>query len=108
MKKIKNLPAIIMLAAGLIDCIFSIYYHLSLWDFTRQLLLVLVIFYLIGCVVQIVVEINFKSMEETEGEESTEEAEGTEEGSAEENTEEEQQQEEEPLPENLDDVQSET
>jgi uncharacterized membrane protein YraQ (UPF0718 family) len=108
MKKIKNLPAIIMLAAGLIDCIFSIYYHLSLWDFTRQLLLVLIIFYLIGCVVQIVVEINFKSMEETEGEESTEEAEGTEEGSAEENTEEEQQQEEEPLPENLDDVQSET
>jgi flagellar biosynthesis/type III secretory pathway M-ring protein FliF/YscJ len=64
MKKTKSLPAIIMLVAGLIDCIFSIYYHLSLWEFTRQLLLVLIIFYLIGCVVAIVIDINFKAMEE--------------------------------------------
>jgi hypothetical protein len=113
MKKTKSLPAIIMLAAGLIDCIFSIYYHLSLWEFTRQLLLVLIIFYLIGCVVAIVIDINFKAMEDDEGAEGTEgeegleepkdseDAEGTgDEGSAEEN--------EEPLPENLEDIQSET
>jgi flagellar biosynthesis/type III secretory pathway M-ring protein FliF/YscJ len=73
MKKTKSLPAIIMLVAGLIDCIFSIYYHLSLWEFTRQLLLVLIIFYLIGCVVAIVIDINFKAMEEEEGEEKEEE-----------------------------------
>jgi flagellar biosynthesis/type III secretory pathway M-ring protein FliF/YscJ len=73
MKKTKSLPAIIMLVAGLIDCIFSIYYHLSLWEFTRQLLLVLVIFYLIGCVVAIVIDINFKVMEEEDAEQDEEE-----------------------------------
>jgi hypothetical protein len=73
MKKTKSLPAIIMLVAGLIDCIFSIYYHLSLWEFTRQLLLVLIIFYLIGCVVAIVIDINFKAMEEDEAEKDEEE-----------------------------------
>jgi phosphotransferase system glucose/maltose/N-acetylglucosamine-specific IIC component len=73
MKKTKSLPAIIMLVAGLIDCIFSIYYHLSLWEFTRQLLLVLIIFYLIGCVVAIVIDINFKVMEEEEKGEDEEE-----------------------------------
>jgi phosphotransferase system glucose/maltose/N-acetylglucosamine-specific IIC component len=73
MKKTKSLPAIIMLVAGFIDCIFSIYYHLSLWEFTRQLLLVLIIFYLIGCVVAIVIDINFKAMEEEEEEKEEEE-----------------------------------
>jgi Ran GTPase-activating protein (RanGAP) involved in mRNA processing and transport len=107
MKKTKALPAIIMLVAGFIDCIFSIIYNLSLWEFTRQLLLVLVIFYLIGCVVEIVVEINFKTMEETEGQEGQGETEEAEEGSTEENDMEEQKEEEkEPFPENLEDVQS--
>jgi phosphotransferase system glucose/maltose/N-acetylglucosamine-specific IIC component len=103
--KTKNIPAIIMLVAGFIDCILAIVYHLSLWEFTRQLLLVLIIFYLIGCVVQIVVDINFKPMEETEGQENAAE---TEEGSTEENAEEEQQKEEEPLPDNLEEIQSES
>lgn len=57
-------PAVIMLMAGLIDCIISIYYHLSLWQFTKQLLLVLIIFYVIGCVVKIVLDCNFKEMKE--------------------------------------------
>jgi phosphotransferase system glucose/maltose/N-acetylglucosamine-specific IIC component len=103
--KTKNLPAIIMLVAGFIDCILAIVYHLSLWEFTKQLLLVLIIFYLIGCAVQIVIDINFKPMEENEEQESSGE---TEEGSKEENTEEEQQEEEEPLPDNLEDIQSES
>jgi hypothetical protein len=66
---------------------------------------VLIIFYLIGCAVQIVIDINFKPMEENEEQESSGE---TEEGSKEENTEEEQQEEEEPLPDNLEDIQSES
>ena len=47
--KTNGVPAIIMLAAGFIDCVIAILTHMSLWNFTRQLLLVLVLFYVIGC-----------------------------------------------------------
>jgi hypothetical protein len=67
--KTKSLPAIIMLVAGFIDCIFAILQHQSLMEFTRQLLLVLVIFYILGCAVQLVLDINFKPMEEIDGQE---------------------------------------
>ena len=50
--KTNGVPAIIMLAAGFIDCVIAILTHMSLWNFTRQLLLVLVLFYVIGCVVK--------------------------------------------------------
>lgn len=53
------IPAIIMLSAGLIDCIFSLYYKLDLMAFTKRLLLVLVIFYILGVVVKLIVDINF-------------------------------------------------
>ena len=43
--KTNGVPAIIMLAAGFIDCVIAILTHMSLWNFTRQLLLVLVLFY---------------------------------------------------------------
>jgi hypothetical protein len=69
--KTKSLPAIIMLVAGFIDCIFAILQHQSLMEFTRQLLLVLVIFYILGCAVQLVLDINFKPMEEIDGQEET-------------------------------------
>ena len=42
--KTNGVPAIIMLAAGFIDCVIAILTHMSLWNFTRQLLLVLVLF----------------------------------------------------------------
>ena len=42
--KTNYVPAIVMLSAGLIDCILAIGKDMSLVDFTRQLLLVLVIF----------------------------------------------------------------
>lgn len=64
--KTKAVPAVIMLTAGLIDCILSIYCQLSLWRFTWQLLVVLVIFYILGCVVQIILDKNFAGMQETE------------------------------------------
>ena len=54
--KTNGVPAIIMLAAGFIDCVIAILTHMSLWNFTRQLLLVLVLFYVIGCVVKMMTE----------------------------------------------------
>lgn len=64
--KTNAVPAVIMLTAGLIDCILSFYEHVSLFVFTRRLLIVLVIFYILGCVVKIVLDCNFKEMGEPE------------------------------------------
>lgn len=74
--KTNGVPAVIMLTAGLVDCILSIYCRLSLWRFTWQLLLVLVIFYVLGCIVKIIIDCNFKEMSEdsTETETDIEEA----------------------------------
>ena len=80
--KTNGVPAIIMLAAGFIDCVIAILTHMSLWNFTRQLLLVLVLFYVIGCVVKMIIDRNFKDMEDDQNgeemEESKEEQENTE------------------------------
>ena len=70
--KTNSVPAVIMLTAGLIDCVISIYYHLPLWKFTWQLLLVLIIFYILGCVVQIILDRNFKDMEDENKKETQE------------------------------------
>ena len=76
--KTNGVPAIIMLAAGFIDCVIAILTHMSLWNFTRQLLLVLVLFYVIGCVVKMIIDRNFKDMEDDQNGESSEEQENTE------------------------------
>jgi phosphotransferase system glucose/maltose/N-acetylglucosamine-specific IIC component len=73
--KTNSVPAVIMLIAGFIDCVISIHYRLSLWEFTKQLFWVLVIFYLIGCVVKIVLDRSLKLMAD-EPEEEAEEPEG--------------------------------
>ena len=70
--KTNGVPAIIMLAAGFIDCVIAILTHMSLWNFTRQLLLVLVLFYVIGCVVKMIIDRNFKDMEESKEEQEAE------------------------------------
>jgi phosphotransferase system glucose/maltose/N-acetylglucosamine-specific IIC component len=75
MMKTNAVPAVIMLTAGFIDCILAIYYHLSLGVFTRQLFLVLVIFYIIGCVVKVILDRNFPIMEEETSEEEAPEEE---------------------------------
>lgn len=62
--KTKAVPAMIMLTAGLIDCILSIYCRLSLWRFTWQLLVVLIIFYFLGCIVQLILDKNFAKIED--------------------------------------------
>ncbi len=67
--KTKPIPAIIMLIAGFVTCIMSIYNHLDLGTFTKTLLLVLIIFYLFGIVIKIVLDKNFPVMSEEESEE---------------------------------------
>lgn len=64
--KTKTLPAIIMLLAGFIACIAGMGAHMELADFMKMLLIVLILFYLLGCVVKVIVDKNFTVMiEET-------------------------------------------
>ena len=79
--KANYIPAVVMLTAGLIDCILGFSQGLSPLDFTVELLIVLIIFYLIGVVIKWFYMANFKE-EEGEIEESYEEESSEEEGAA--------------------------
>ena len=71
-----------MLAAGLFKCILGFLQGLSPFDFTVQLLIVLIIFYLIGTVIKWFYMANFQEeeSEETTYEEASEEGAEGEEG----------------------------
>ena len=62
--KTNGVPAMVMLLAGFVDCLFAIRTHMTLGSFTRQLFLVLLIFYIIGCVVKIILDRNIDKMED--------------------------------------------
>jgi large-conductance mechanosensitive channel len=61
--KTKYIPAIIMLAAGLVACLVMIRSGVSNQEFIRILLIVLVLFLIIGWVVRFILEILLKKME---------------------------------------------
>ena len=100
--KTNGVPAIVMLLAGFVDCLIAIRTHMTLGNFTRQLFLVLLIFYVIGCTVKLILDRNMKAMEEVKtvkeelGEKEKEEKEGDEsqEEATEDDTEKEKQAEE--------------
>lgn len=100
--KTNGIPAIVMLLAGFVDCLIAIRTHMTLGNFTRQLFLVLLIFYVIGCTVKLILDRNMKAMEEVKtvkeelGKKEKEEKEGDEsqEEATEDDTEKEKQAEE--------------
>lgn len=77
--KTKGIPAVVMLLAGFVTCIIGIVQHMETDVFTKTLLAVLIIFYVLGCIVKLVLDKNFKEMDEPEenqeesGEEQTQE-----------------------------------
>lgn len=73
--KTKPIPAIVMLAAGLITCVAGIVTHMETIRFVKVLLLVLLIFYVLGCIAKLIIDSNFKEMTEdtTDGDEASEE-----------------------------------
>ena len=76
--KTKSIPAIITLIAGFITCIISFVNQLSMGQFIKILLLVIVGFYILGCIIKFVFDRNFP-LEENEVQEQEEaDAEGTE------------------------------
>lgn len=76
--KTKSIPAIIMLVAGFVACIAGMNAHMEVADFLKMLLIVLVVFYVMGCIVKQIVDKNFTEIKEdetTDGEETEEEEE---------------------------------
>ena len=88
----KNVPALVMLSAGFIDSVLAIYYHLDSYSFLKQLLIVLLVFYIIGEIIKVILDKAFnvasaEGEDETSGEDSDgEESEDTESETNEEET----------------------
>lgn len=71
--KTKQIPAVVMLTAGFIICVISIFQEMELDKFLKLLVCVLLIFYILGSIIRVVLDKNFKEMKEeaeTEGEQS--------------------------------------
>ena len=71
--KTKTIPAIIMLLAGFIACLAGINAHMEVAEFMKMLFIVLIIFYILGCIVKAIIDKNFAEMQEeetTDGEEN--------------------------------------
>lgn len=62
--KTNYIPAIVTLSAGFVDCLVALYNHLNFKTFVWQLLLVLLLFFVIGCIIQMIMDKNFNAMEE--------------------------------------------
>ena len=60
----KPIPAIIMLTAGLVTCIVGIVEHFSFGTYIKTLFLVLIGFYLLGCIVKLVLDKGFRVMDD--------------------------------------------
>ena len=60
----KPIPAIIMLTAGFVTCVVGIVQHFSFGAYVKTLFLVLIGFYLLGCVVKLVLDKGFRVMDD--------------------------------------------
>ena len=54
--KTNSVPAIVMLLAGAVYCLFGIRAGVPLMDFTVQLLIVLFVFYVLGAIIRLVLD----------------------------------------------------
>ncbi len=62
--KTKQIPAVVMLLAGFVTCIVAIFQGMEQGKFLKILLVVLISFYVAGCIVKVILDRNFKEMEE--------------------------------------------
>ncbi len=61
--KTNYIPALVTLLAGAVYCLFGIYTGVPLFDFTVQLLIVLIVFYILGTIVRFVFDNVIKGVE---------------------------------------------
>jgi hypothetical protein len=62
--KTKPIPAIVMLTAGAVCSVVGIVQHMSLGAYIKTLFLVLVGFYILGCIVKLVLDKGFRIMQD--------------------------------------------
>ena len=74
--KTKSIPAIIMLVAGAMACVLGFVYRYESTQFFTMVFTVLIVFYMLGCIVKIIIDKNFP-VESDKNEENTEESEET-------------------------------
>ena len=60
----KPIPAIVMLIAGFVTCIIGIVQHDAFGVFVKKLFLILIAFYLLGCIVKLVLDKGFLVMDD--------------------------------------------
>lgn len=80
----KSLPAILALIAGFVTCVISFIQHVDTVVFAKRFVIVCIIFFAIGTVISVIINMNFKDMskdlkdseqEEESSEEDNDEAE---------------------------------
>ena len=60
----KSLPAVLALIAGLTTCVMSFIQHVDTVVFAKRFVIVCVVFFAIGIVISVIIQMNFKDMEE--------------------------------------------
>lgn len=60
----KPIPAIVMLTAGFVTCVIGIVQHDEFGVFVKKLFLILIAFYLLGCIVKLVLDKGFLVMDD--------------------------------------------
>ena len=58
----KSIPVILMLIAGALACILGFVYRYETTQFFAMVLTVLVVFYMLGCIVKIIIDKNFSEI----------------------------------------------
>ena len=73
----KSLPAVLALIAGFATCIMSFVQHVDTVVFAKRFVIVCIIFFAIGTVISVIIQMNFKDMSDDEAD--SEQKEGSEE-----------------------------
>ena len=88
--KTKQVPIIITLIAGLVTCIIGFMEQMEMGQFVKIWIIVLISFYILGCIAKLVLDKNFREETEEATDEAADETEPEdEEGASEESAEEE-------------------
>ena len=58
----KPIPALLALIAGFVTCIMSFVQHVDIVVFAKRFVIVCVIFFIIGMIARILIEVNFKDI----------------------------------------------
>lgn len=62
----KMIPAVLALIAGFVTCVMSFAQHVDTVIFAKRFVIVCIIFYIIGMITRIIIDMNFKEMKEEE------------------------------------------